>query len=90
MLKYFRLSQSIVALSALATCVVERPGEGEKKKKEALTLTHELLTDLKDPALSNSQWLLRLLTGERILGLVVDALVRAANEAGDFEHKTEG
>lgn len=89
MSKCFQLSQAIVSLSALATCVVERPGEGEKKKKEALALAHELLTDLKDPALPSSPWLMNLLTGDRVLNLVLDALVRIANEAGDFEHTTE-
>ena len=78
--KYIESIRDVLNLVIIAIAIVERPGEGTEKKKEAIQLVQELAKDyLPD-------WIIKLLLNEITLGILIDYLVSRFNKEKIFVH----
>lgn len=78
--KYIEGIRDVLNLVIIAIAMVERPGEGAEKKKEAIRIVQELARDyLPD-------WVIKLLLNETTLGILIDYLVSRFNKEQIFVH----
>lgn len=78
--KYIGTIRDVLHLILLAVAIVERPGEGSKKKEEAI----QLIQDLADDFLPG--WLVSIILNKTTLGILIDYIVKRLNKEGIFEH----
>lgn len=75
-----------LALVATVVGVIERPGEGDNKKKEAIDIIRERLPEL----VPMPQWIRDLFLDSKFLPWLVDTVVWAANRFGFFNSSHSG
>jgi len=75
-----------LALIAAVIGVVERPGDGEQKKREAMEIIREKLPEL----VSLPQWAKEMFIDSSFLGWIIDIVVWAANRYGFFTNTDAG
>ena len=85
----FNILQTVfkaLALIAAVIGIVERPGDGEQKKKEAMEIIREKLPEL----IVLPQWARELFLESAFLGWIIDLAVWAANKYGFFVSSSGG
>jgi len=81
----FKVVMEVIAIITALVNIVERPGDGEAKRKEVVAL---FMREAKQH-LSLPKWAADLFLRETFVGWLVDIIVWAANEYGPFgESKT--
>ncbi|AZR74322.1 hypothetical protein BBF96_13530 [Anoxybacter fermentans] len=82
-IKYLSIIRDVLHLILIGITIVERPGEGPTKKKEAIQLIQNLAGDF----LPN--WIIRILLNETTLGILIDYIVNRLNKEEIFIHSKE-
>ncbi len=78
--KYISVIRDVLNLILIAIAIVERPGDGPEKKKEAIQLIQELAQDFLP------EWIIKLLLNETTLGILIDYLVGRLNKEDILTH----
>lgn len=78
--KYLDIIRDVLNLIIIGIAIVERPGEGEEKKKEAIRIIQELAKDYLP------EWVIKLILNEATLGILIDYIVGRLNKEGVFVH----
>lgn len=78
--KYIIIIRDVLNLILIGITIVERPGEGETKREEAIHLVQEMAFEF------IPNWIVKLACNEKTLRLLIDYIVERLNKDGVFTH----
>lgn len=79
-LKTVDLISQILNLIVIGISVVERPGEGQEKKAEAIDTIQKMAESILP------DWVVKLILNDTTLGVLIDYIVGRLNKEKIFEH----
>jgi hypothetical protein len=83
--RILEMATQLVCITALALVIVEREGEGGKKKLETLEAVHEFEGRWFSSKPDTPRWLISILSSDTVLNWLMDRIIITAKQEGFFE-----